>query len=249
MLWLLLACAKQRPPVDSAPAIPVDSTEVGDTGDSSIADTADSAASPVTLWPVDGPCGAWSGVQQTGTTWTYTASDDYVATYAMDGGFTTVATVGEDGLVTLLSTGSYAGDRSSFSYSRTDTWRCDEAGAWWIRNESNSNLRNGGNESTISGWRTFVPGWLVRPAMADVGTIWTDTFTLESEVNGVHDTPYEVSCVSNVSLEEVRRVDAGEFLAQRVDTDCDGSSDTSRWLVQYLGVLATEDEELTAYVP
>lgn len=249
MLWLLLACAKQRPPADSAAAIPIDSTETGDSSDLGPSDTADSGVSPVTIWPVDGPCGAWSGVQRTGTTWAYAASDAYVASYAMDGGYTTFATVTEDGIVTLVSTGSYTGEYSSFSYSRTDTWRCDPAGAWWTRNESNSNLTTSNGESTISGWRSFTPGWLVRPSLAEVGATWTDLFVLEGEVNGVESAPQDVSCVSNVSLEELRIVEAGEFTARRVDTDCDVSSDSSRWLTHRLGMLETDDEELIAYVP
>lgn len=253
MTWLFLACAKQPVAVESAdrPA-----TETGDSSypssesaQESDPHTGESAGAGVTVWEVDGPCGAWSGVQQTGTTWTYAASDAYVATYQLDGSFTTTATVGDAGIVTLATTGEYTGDRTSFQFSRTDTWRCDAAGAWWTTNESTSAYYVDGSGSTITGWRTFTPGWLVRPATADVGASWVDRFVLASEVNGIRDEGVDTSCVSIVSNEEKRNIEAGEFLARKIDTDCDVSTDSSRWLTQFLGMIETDDEILVEYVP
>lgn len=253
MFWLLIACAKQPTPVDSGSTTPADSTVGGDSGGDGGGDSeSETGKVPITIWEMAGPCGEWSGVQQSGTTWTYAASDSYVATHAMDGGFTTTATVigeGEASTVLLTTTGKYKGEGSDFSYSRIDTWRCDAAGAWWVRNESTSSYTAGGVGSSISGWRTFTPGWLVRPATAEVGASWTDTFVLDAEVNGVQDEPTNVSCVSSVSIEETRAVEAGEFVARRVDIDCDTLSDTWRWLTRYLGVVETDDETLAQYLP
>ena len=251
MLWLLLACAKQPPPMDSGHVQTADSGETGSasTGDTARTETGDSAGPPVTIWETDGPCGAWSGVQRTGTTWTYAASDAYVTGYALDGTFTTVATVGDDDTVTLATSGKYEGETSSFVFSRTDTWKCDAAGAWWIRNESSATSRAGSNESTITGWRTFTPGWLVRPATADVSATWTDEFVLDSEVNGVVSEPASATCVSTIVDEQNRTVDGGTFAARQLDVACDILNGNSKWIAQYLGIVETEEEVLAAYTP
>ena len=257
MLWLLLACAKQPAAHDSGTTKPEDSGSVngGDTGDSTDSGSGDTAhgetadSSGVTVWETEGPCGAWSGVQRTGTTWTYAASDDYVASYAMDGTFTTIAGVNEDGTITLDTSGMYKGEHSSFQFDRRDTWKCDEAGAWWVRNESNATSKAGSSQTTIAGWRTFSPGWLVRPATAETSATWADEFVLESEVNGIPSEPVTAHCASTVGAAEMREVDGGQFSARPLSVECDVLNGNSKWISEYLGVIETADEVLAAYVP
>lgn len=259
-MWLLLLVCAKQPPQTAAPPQDTDGTvndsalesdtSSGDTStDTSIDTSSDTGDVSVTFWESPGPCGEWSGVQTSTTTWNYVASDEYVESFQMDGGYTSTATIHGDGTVSIRSVGQYKGDSTSFSFDRTDLWRCDIEGAWLMRTDNTSTVVAGASTSTISGWRSFSPGWLVRPVQAEVSSSWVDGFDLESEINGSHSGPDAIQCVSTVDEESVFSLDGGDFVARKVFVDCDELTDTYRWLSRYIGLVQTNDELLDGYRP
>lgn len=249
VLLVLFACAKHPPGGDTATRGDTGDAQPDTAADTSV-DTADTAADTGHTGTVDpGPCGPWTGVLRVGTTWTYTPSDAYVALYGMDGTFTTTVLALTDEHVTLSTEGRYDGASSYFHFVRTDTWLCDGDGAWWTASSAQSDGVSGSSVIAQEGWRSFEPGWLVRPWNLEVGTTWNDSFTATSSVNGSEPEAVAASCVSTVVGEGNRVVGAGTFPALQVDYACSGVSLDDAWLAEGTGLLETEDETLERYLP
>lgn len=229
LLHGLLACA--HGPAAFAP---------GDTSNDTARDTSGDTSG-------DGPCGAFAGVRGVGTRWTYAPNDAYVATYGYDGTFGIEVAAIDEGNVTLAVAGSYTGDGGGFSWTRTDTWRCDDAGAWLTHTTSTSRSEPGGSE--LEGSRAFDPGWLIRPASLDEGATWTDSFALTSAYNGGEPVTEPVTCTSTVDDRAVREVDAGAVEALHVGVQCDGIGADGVWLHEGMGMIENDDEALVAYAP
>ncbi len=242
MLLLALACAKQAPPGDTASLV--------DSAADTSADTADTAGDTGHTGTVDpGVCGVWSGVQRAGTAWTYVPSDAYVATYGMDGSFVTTVTAIDNDVVTLSTEGRYDGANGYFHFVRVDTWRCDDQGAWWTGSTAQSDGVSGSNTIAQEGWRSFEPGWLVRPWTLELGTSWADSFALTSAVNGSEPEVVNATCTSTVIDEQNRVVGAGTFPALLVDHACTGVSLDDPWLAEGTGLVENDDELLERFVP
>jgi hypothetical protein len=232
VVLLLLACA-HRGPVRA---------ETGDTSADSGADAADTGA------PLGAPCGPWAGVARVGTQWTYVASDAYVETFGFDGTFTVEVIAIDDPAttVTLQQTGAYRGDSGAFTWSRTDTWRCDAAGAWWVRSESETSSISHGTPIDTRGWRTFEPGWLVRPTeMAD----WSDAFTVTQPVNGGDPVVTSAECVTTVTDATTFTVEGQTVAARRVTPTCTGVGADAMWLGAGVGLIDNGDEQLVGFLP
>ncbi len=243
MLFLVLACAKAPPPVD---------TGLSDSGSRDTSDTArpgdNGDTGGLDLPTEPGPCGAWAGVQGTGTSWTYVPSDAYVSAYGFDGSFTTTVT-GVADEVTLHIVGRYDSDTGYVSWDRKDTWRCDESGAWFTHSESSSESMSGTSTISQSGWRHFEAGWLIRPATLEVGSTWSDDFTYSSETNGVLGADVAVHCDSAVIGAETREFPIATLDTLKVDYSCDNIKGPDGWLAKYVGLVETDQELLSAFIP
>ncbi len=222
MLLLLLACA-HRGPVRA------------DSGDTSPAQDTGEAA-----------CGPWAGVVRVGTRWTYAPSDAYVAAWGYDGTATVEIATIEGEVVTLVEEGAYSGDGGSFAWSRADTWRCDGESAWWTRSEAETEGTSGDEIIRSTGWRTFEPGWRVRPAAMEG---WTDTFVVTASINEAAPSATDVTCSTAITGEADRDLQGTPIRAHQVTPTCEGVGADPMWLGEGIGLLETPDERLVAYAP
>lgn len=224
-LLLALACAHRAnvPPTDS-----------GETGALS-----DDTANEHDL------CGTWAGISA-GARWTYEPSDEYVAVYGFDGSYTVeVAGIVGD-VVTLSQTGAYAGESGAFEWTRTETWRCDGEGAWLVRQEARTDGISHGMEIDTEGWRTFEPGWLLRPVRA--GT-WSDRFEYTIETNGVLAEPREITCDTTAVTGPEWVGPGGPAATLFVTPACTEHTPDAFALAAGVGFVANADESLVAYTP
>ncbi len=230
MLALLLACAV--PTVD----------ETGDVGDSrGSVDTGEPAPTAI-----DGPCGPWAGVGGVGTRWVYEPTDDYVANFGFDGAATVEVTAQDGGVFTLVEVGDYAGDSGSFTWSRVESWRCDAEGAWWLRSDTETHLTSGSFTADQVGWRTFEPGWLVRPStLVD----WSSTFTLTVAVGDAEPAVSEAACTTTVGAESTVEVAGRTVPARSITPTCEGVGADPGVLGAGVGLLSTPEKELVDYRP
>ncbi|MDP2306154.1 MAG: hypothetical protein Q8P18_09000 [Pseudomonadota bacterium] len=193
------------------------------------------------------PCGLWAGVARVGTRWMYEPTETYQASLDFDGEYTIEVAAIDGERVTLSQVGAYSGDAGSFTWSRTDTWRCDAAGAWWIRSEASVGGTSQDQPIRQVGWRTFTPGWLVRPAVLDES--WADAFTVTQSVNGGEPRESAASCVTSPSEVETRTVGGRAVPVRQVMPVCEGIVGIPSWLGAGVGLVETEDERLVGYWP
>ncbi len=224
-LLLALACAHRAnvPPRDS-----------GETGHGSL-DLADGGD----------PCGGWTGFAA-GARWTYEPSDAYVAVHGFVGTYTVevASVVGE--VVTLVHAGAYAGTSGAFEWTRTETWRCDGAGAWLLRQEARTAGVSNGRKIDTEGWRAYAPGWLLRPVAAGA---WSDRFAYTAETNGARDATREVTC-ETVAVAGPAWVGSGGPAATLLVTPaCTERSPDAFTLAAGLGFVADPDAVLVTFTP
>lgn len=221
MLLLTLACAHRVVPDTGADGGPDTATEVA------------------------ARCGAWSGVVRVGTRWTYEPTPAYVEAWGYAGQWTSeVRAMSPD--VVVSTSGEYTSETGYVRWTRTETWRCDDDGVWWIRSDAASSSATDAGTSDVVGWRTFTPGWLVRPARpADS----EETFALEFAVNGGAPNQNTVTCVTTVGVVEPREYAGQTFDTVEIVPVCDAISASSYRLALGIGLVETSDELLVAYEP
>lgn len=243
MLLLILACAKAPPVVDTGltDSGPRETGDAGGSNDSGSGTGLDLPTEP-------GPCGAWAGVQGQGTTWTFVPTAAYVVAYGFDGSYTTTVASALDE-VSLQTEGRYDSASGYISWSRTDTWRCDEDGAWLTHSDASSSSLSGTNVIAQSGSRHFEPGWLIRPVELAVGSTWADDFTYSITANGTAEPDVAVHCDATVTEAETRVLPIATLDALKVDTTCDNIRGPDGWFAEYLGVVETGEELLSDFVP
>jgi hypothetical protein len=214
-------------------------------------DTADSGASADSGGPADtgdahDPCGVWAGVARVGTTWTYAPTDPYVERWGFDGTYTVEIASADGGTFTLAESGSYSGSSGEFAWTRTEIWRCDADGAWLLRSDASSHAVSGDNVFDTSGWRTFEPGWRVRPATA---ADWTDAFTLTASMNGASPVSSAVTCTTSVTTAAPWEGAGGPVAAIAVTPTCVGVGADPYTLGADVGLVGNADESLVGYTP
>jgi len=230
MLALLVACA--APTVD----------ETGDVGDSQRPPDRGEPAPTA----IDGPCGPWAGVGGVGTRWVYEPTDAYVADFGFDGAATVEVTAQVGSVFTLVEEGDYAGDSGSFTWSRVESWRCDADGAWWLRSDTETHLTSGSYTSDQAGWRTFEPGWLVRPStLVD----WSSTFTLTVAVGDAEPVVTDAACTTTVGTEAMVEVAGRTVAARPITPDCAGVGADPGVIGAGVGLVSTPEKELVDYSP
>lgn len=192
-------------------------------------------------------CGPWSGVARVGTRWTYASTEAYTARHGFAGTSEVVVAAIAGDTVTLRETGAHEGPSGRFRWARVDTWRCDGAGAWWIRSAGRTRGMSGGRRVATSGTRVFAPGWRVRPADTTPAA-WTDTFTLTRSVRG-RATTGTATCTTTVSAPEPREVLGRTVRTVHVTPSCEGASLDAAWLAEGIGLVETDEKRLVAYEP
>lgn len=206
----------------------------------------DDTASPVddSGAPPASPCGPWAGVDGVGTRWDYVASAAYVAATGFDGTVRVEVTAVDGEAVTLVETGDLAGDAGRSTWTRTESWTCAGGEARWTASAVEGATESGGDTATTEGWRTFDPGWKVRPATLAPGDAWEDAFTYTLSVNGADPTVTEARCTSRAG--DPVTVDALGVDAIPLAVACDVLGADSPWLAEGWGMVASEDLELVA---
>lgn len=230
LLYAMLGCVKPSPALETGARIDSGETGTIDTGEASL-------------------CGAWSGVRAEGTAWALAPTEAYIAQWGWTGAGTSTVTSVSSELVTVELVAHYEGSEGYFDLRRADTWRCDGAAAWWVRSDVRSDGESGGTHIGSAAVRTFEPGWLVRPATAEVGASWADNFTVTTTFEGGEPSSGAASCVSTVAEEAVRAVEAGDVLARHVSVECTGVGVDSVWLREFGGFVEDDDLQLVAYRP
>lgn len=221
MLLLTLACAHRAVP---------------DTGADGAYDTATEVAAR---------CGGWSGVVRVGTRWTYEPTPAYVDAWGFTGQWTSeVVAMAPEILVSTI--GEYTSETGYVRWSRTETWRCDDEGVWWVRSDAVSSSKTPDGSSDVIGWRTFTPGWLIRPARpADRD----ESFTLLFSLNNGDPVESAVTCSSTVSEVTAREYAGRTYDTVEVSPVCDVVSASPYRLAEGVGLVETHDEYLVAYEP
>ena len=234
LLFAVLACAKQPLP-DTGRSLETGDTARGETGSAEA--------------PAIGPCGPWSGVRRVGTKWEVRATESYETRFGWTGGGT-VEVVGDAPDETVLHyLATFEGSESYFTLDRTETWRCDEQGAWWLRSDVKTEGRSGSADIGLASVRTFSPGWLVRPAALEAGLVWNDAFVLTTATEGFEATTADVTCASVAGEETERTVAAGTFTAIQLQVACEGAGAADPWLAMGTGQIDDGDVELVSYQP
>ena len=139
----------------------------------------------------------------------------------------------------LTAGGDYSGDGGPFTGDRLDTWRCDGDGAWIVRSEASAYGETTSGTIEQDGWRTFDPGWRIRPATPEA---WEDSFVVASSAQD----DVDATCSTTVE-EEGRTFDGQELAAIHVVPTCEGVGADASWLGEGVGLLETEDVVLVAY--
>lgn len=234
LLFAVLACVKQ-PSADTGRRLETGDTAQGDTG-----------AAPE---PPIGPCGPWSGVRRIGTRWNVRATQDYIDRFGWDGGgaYEVVDASAEHTVIHYAA--RFEGDEGWFGVDRTETWRCDSAGAWWLASDVKTEGRTSTADVGLTATRTFEPGWLVRPATMESGTTWSDSFEVTTDVEGVGTSTASVACTTRAEEEVDHTVAAGVFSAIHLAVDCAGFGAPQPWLAEGTGPIDDGDVELISYVP
>ena len=227
VLLLAFACVKAPPSPESGLR--------GDSGDDTAAELGPS------------PCGVYSGVRRVGSTWNDVPTADYEARFGWTGTSTTKVT-GLDDTVTLHTLARFSGSEGSFDLDRTETWRCDERGAWWLRSDATTTAHSGTSTVENHGVRDFSPGWLVRPVELVVSDAWSDTFSVTMVLNDGAPSTSEAACTSTVAAEETLALALGALPTRRINVDCIGVSSEIWWLAENVGLAADEDIQLVSYV-
>jgi hypothetical protein len=181
-----------------------------------------------------------------GTTWVYEPSAAYVEQWGFTGQYTVEVTALDGALATLSESGSYAGESGNFSWTRVDQWRCDADGAWLVRSDASTRAETSGGVSETVGWRTFEPGWRIRPSEA---ASWSDTFTFTASVNGGTPSATDVTCETAVTVAGPHTAAGRTVDAVSVAPACDGLSADPLLLGRGLGLLASTDEQLVRWSP
>lgn len=221
MLLLTLACAHRAVP---------------DTGADGAFDTATEVAAR---------CGGWSGVVRVGTRWTYEPTPAYVDAWGFTGQWTSevVAMTPE---ILVSTTGEYTGEPGYIRWSRTETWRCDDEGVWWVRSDAASNSKTSDGSSNVSGWRTFSPGMLIRPSRpADRD----ESFTLLFSLNNGDPVESTVTCTTTVSDVGPREYAGRTYDTVEMTPACETMPVAPYRLAEGVGLVETHDEYLVAYEP
>lgn len=230
LLSVLLGCVKPSPALETGARIDSGETGTIDTGEASL-------------------CGAWSGVRGVGTAWSLAPTDTYVAQWGWTGSGTSTVTAASGDRVIVELVAHYEGAEGFFDLRRSDTWRCDGTAAWWVGSDVSSDGESGGTHIGTAAVRSFEPGWLVRPATAQLGSSWADNFTVTTTFEGGEPSASAASCVSTVAEEAVRAVDAGSVLARHVAVECTGVGFDSVWLRETGGFVEDDDLQLVEYRP
>jgi hypothetical protein len=199
--------------------------------------------------PEIGPCGAWSGVRRVGTTWTVQATQAYKDRLGWDGGGTqtVIADSAEETVIHYVA--HFEGGDSWFDVDRTETWRCDADGAWWVRSDVKTSGRTYNADIGVIATRTFEPGWLVRPSSLHAGATWQDAFVVTTVSEDVGDSTSSVTCTTTAGQEVEHPVAAGTLKAVPLTVDCGSFGAPQPWLAEGTGFVDDGDVELSAYVP
>jgi hypothetical protein len=188
-------------------------------------------------------------VRRVGTRWSVRATESYTERLGWTGEGVIEVTADNADATVLHYVARFEGESGWFELDRTETWRCDEAGAWWLRSDVTTTGRSGNADIGVVATRTFDPGWRVRPGDVEPRATWEDRFVVTNTIDGGEPTEEEVVCNSTLGPAEARTVPAGSFTASLLAVTCDRIGAASPWLSSGTGFVDDGDVELVDYVP
>ena len=191
-----------------------------------------------------GACGAWTGIDGVGATWSYDFADDDIAGTVNN---EITAYDGSTGLVTASSFSDLTGTDYTLTSTTTSEYRCDGEGMWMLSQYTEYDMDYAG--TPIEGWTDTVyePAALLIPTDINVGDTWTTAYVGTTTTNMTDATPFE-STVEQVVIEEREvTVPAGTYDTMYVEFSGDG--DGFSYIARGVGQVKSNVTELTSYSP
>lgn len=196
----------------------------------------------------DGPCPAYSGFVQAGSSWTY-SYDDGGGSYGTETRSIRSFSEPVDGIWEVIEdrTMELSADGLPVSASSTWVWDCNADGLWLHYAQGTQATEYEGTV-TESAWdRRYREGeWLFMARDIGVGTTWTSNVVVTRRGNGTVDDD-RLTARAEVTDTTTMIVGAGTFAALEVTMAAE--DDTVGWYASGVGMIAEGWLELTEFSP
>ncbi len=189
-------------------------------------------------------CGAWSGIEGVGTSWSYDVADGDLSG-TVDNEIT--AYDASTGLVTTLSVSALTGVDYSLDSTTTSEYRCDGDGMWLLTQYTEYAMDYAG--TPIDGWTdsSYDPPALLLPVDIAVGDSWTTSYTGVTETSMTDPDTFSSTVQQTVVEERNVTVPAGTYDTMYVEYTGDGDGFT--YIARGVGQVKSNITELTSYQP
>lgn len=231
----LLACANALPPPKHSYLEDYDEEADDDADDDTDDDTDDDDVSA---------CGPYSGIAL-GRSWSWTYADEYYTGWSSS---TVVEWDEAEGAGVLETAAFYQGDDYTMDSTGETRFRCDDG---FILDEVllDYSGESAGGPYSGSSVTTYARGGPLYPLAIAEGDTWTVRYAGLVE-NEVGQAPFDYTTTYTAEVREDVTVEAGTFSAWRVQSVVDGSETTNVfWLSSGVGIVKTEETELSTYEP